>query len=153
MVKEIPLSEIVLRKYEKPYNIGKRQLVKKICLSLGLLQPGDGRDIVVDILMVLIQAQKQKQKLNSDEIRKNVEEIRKEHNLEMKGLAESNIRRQLKRLRGIMIIEKKENLYCLNESESLDMIFEEKIKKFMIEPSIDRIKEYLQELEKSNTTN
>jgi len=117
-------------------------------LSLGLLQPGDGRDIIVDILLVLVEEQKNKNKLDSEEIRKRVEEIRKEHNLELKGLAESNIRRQLKRLRDLMIIEKNNNLYHLSEFESLQEIFDNKIQKFIIDPSIQRVREYLNELEK-----
>ena len=148
MVKDIPINEIILRKYERPYNIGKRDLVKKICLSLGLLQPGDGRDIIVDILLVLVEEQKKKNKLNSEMIRGKVEEMRKKYNLELKGLAESNIRRQLKRLRDLMIIEKNNNLYHLSEFESLEEIFNNKIQKFIIDPSIQRVKEYLSELEK-----
>ena len=56
VVKDLPLSEIILRRYEKPYNLGRRELVKKICLSLGLLHAGDSRCIIVDILLVLIDA-------------------------------------------------------------------------------------------------
>ena len=59
-MKDIPLSEITLRKYEKPNNLEKRELIRKICLSLGLLQLGDSRDIIVDILMVLVEANKNK---------------------------------------------------------------------------------------------
>ena len=73
MVKDIALSEITLRKYEKPYDLDKRELVKKICLSLGLLQPGDSRDVIVDILMILIESSKEKKSLNSDEIKSKVE--------------------------------------------------------------------------------
>ena len=98
MVKDTPLSEITLRKYEKPYQLGKRELVKKICLSLGLLQPGDSRDVIVDILMVIEEASKNKKALSSEEIKIKIEETRKQHNLELKGIADSNIRRQLKRL-------------------------------------------------------
>ena len=65
MVKDLPLSEITLRKYEKPYASTKRELVRKVCLSLGLLQPGDSRDIMVDILLVLEDARKSKQPLTS----------------------------------------------------------------------------------------
>lgn len=148
MAKDIPLSEITLRKYEKPYQSEKRELVKKICLSIGLLQPGDSRDVIVDILLVLLEGSKEKRKLSSDEIKQKVEETRKKHNLEMKGNAESNIRRQLKRLRDMMIIDKKENLYYLSEFESLSRIFENKIEKFLIPQSIERIKEYLAELDK-----
>ena len=60
-MKDIPLSEITLRKYEKPVGLEKRELVRKICLSLGLLQLGDSRDIIVDILIVLIDANKNKE--------------------------------------------------------------------------------------------
>lgn len=148
MPKDIPLSEITLRKYEKPYNIDKRQLVKKICLSLGLLQPGDGRDVVVDILLVLLDEKEKKSKLNSDQIKERVELMRKKHNLEMKGIAESNIRRQLKRLRDVMLVDKKENLYYISEFETLHNLFEQRIEKLLVQPSIDRVKEYLKELEK-----
>ena len=75
-MKDLPLSEITLRKYEKPHGLEKRELVRKICLSLGLLQLGDSRDIIVDILMVLIDANKKKEKLSSDEIRKRTDEIK-----------------------------------------------------------------------------
>ncbi len=147
MVKDSPLSEITLRKYEKPYQLEDRELVKKICLSLGLLQPGDSRDVIVDILLILVEASKKGKAISSEEIKIKAEELRKKHNLEMKGIAESNIRRQLKRLRDLMLIEKKNNLYNLSEFESLETIFENKIEKFLIPQTIERIREYLAELE------
>src|SRR3989344_3274527 len=149
MVKESPISEIILRKYERPYNLDKRQLIRKICLSLGLLQPGDGRDVIIDILMVLNEESKNKVNLDSSQIIEKVETLRKQNNLELKGLAESNIRRQLKRLRDMMIVEKQNNLYSLSEFESLHSIFKDKIEKFLIAPSVERIKDYLAELEKA----
>jgi hypothetical protein len=149
-MKDIPLNEITLRKYEKPANLEKRELVRKICLSLGLLQLGDSRDIIVDILMVLIEANKNKEKLTSDEINKRVENLRKKYSLDSKGLAESNIRRQLKRLRDAMYVEKTENKYYLTEHSSLKTIFENTIEKYIIPQTIERIKEYLDELEKES---
>jgi len=119
MVKDLPLSEITLRKYERPYNSSKRELIRKVCLSLGLLQPGDSRDIIVDMLMTLEEARPNKNWLNSFEIRDRVQEKRKEHSLEEKGLAESNIRRQLKRLRDAMLVDKQENKYRLSLEEFL----------------------------------
>jgi hypothetical protein len=147
-MKDIPLAEITLRKYEKPAGLEKRELVRKVCLSLGLLQLGDSRDIIVDILMVLIEANKKKEKLTSDEIGMRAEELRKKYSLETKGLAESNIRRQLKRLRDSMLVDKLENKYCLSEHSSLREIFERSLEKFVIPQIIGRIKEYLDELEK-----
>mgnify|MGYP001579733679 FL=1 len=147
-MKDIPLSEITLRKYERPVGLEKRELIRKICLSFGLLQLGDSRDVIIDILMVLIDANKKKEKLSSVEIRKRVEEIRKKYSLDDKGLAESNIRRQLKRLTDMMFINKHDNNYYLTEHESLKEIFEKNIEKFVLPQIIERIKEYLSELEK-----
>lgn len=150
MVKELPLGEITLRRYEKPYESSKRDLVRKVCLSLGLLQPGDSRDIIIDLLLVLEDARKIRAWLNSFEIRDKVEEIRKQNSLEIKGLAESNIRRQLKRLRDSMLVDKQENKYRLSEFAPLSEIFETKIEKFLIPQTVERIKEYLGKLEKTS---
>jgi hypothetical protein len=70
--KDLPLAEITLRKYEKPYQTERRELVKKVCLSLGLLQPGDSRDVIVDVLMVLDDARKEKGQLTSDKVKDKV---------------------------------------------------------------------------------
>ncbi len=148
MVRDYPINEIILRKYEKPYGMSKRDLIKKICLSLGLLQPGDSRDIIVDILNVLIENSNNKIKSNSIEIKNKVVDLRKKNNLGLKGIADSNIRRQLKRLRDLMIVEKQNNLYHISEFETLERIFDDKIEKFILRPNIERIKEYLRELEK-----
>ena len=127
MVKEVPLSEITLRKYEKPYEMPHRELVRKVCLSLGLLQPGDSRDVIVDIFLILEDSRKNKQWLSSFQIRDKVEELRKSNPLEIKGLAESNIRRQLKRLRDAMLVDKQENQYRISEFAPLSELFTNKI--------------------------
>jgi len=147
MVKDLPLSEITLRKYEKPYDTTKRELVKKVCLSLGLLQPGDSRDILVDIFLVLEDSRKKKEWLSSFAIRDKVELLRKENSLEVKGLAESNIRRQLKRLRDSMLVDKQENQYRISEFAPLSELFEAKVEKFLVPQTIERIKEYLAKLD------
>jgi DNA-binding transcriptional ArsR family regulator len=147
MVKDLPLSEVTLRKYEKPYDSSKRELVRKVCLSLGLLQPGDSRDIIVDILLVLEDARKEKKHLTSFQIRDLVESSRKANSQDEKGMAESNIRRQLKRLRDLLLVDKSGNMYRLSEFDPLAEIFQNKIEKFLIPQTIERIKEYLQKLE------
>ena len=145
--KDIPLSEITLRRYEKPANLSERELVRKICLSVGLLQPGDSRDIIVDILNVLIKAKREQKNLTSDEICNRVIEERKKLKLAMLGIASSNIRRQLKRLKDSLLVEKRLNAYRITENSSLHDIFEEKIEKFLL-PSINsRIKEYLNRID------
>ena len=137
--KDTPLAEITLRKYENPGNLTQRELIKKLCLSIGLLQPGDSRDIIVDVLLILITENKM---LSAKEIEDMVINLRKKDNLPLKGIASSNIRRQLKRLKDIFLIENISNNYRINENEKLINIFEEKIEKFYIKSITDRIKEY-----------
>tara|TARA_Y100000310_G_C20595736_1_gene770383 strand:- start:606 stop:1049 length:444 start_codon:yes stop_codon:yes gene_type:complete len=137
--KDIPLSEITLRKYEKPYDLDKRELVKKLCLSIGLLQPGDSRDVIVDVLLTLVNSN---ESIDSKQIEENVINLRKSYNLELKGIASSNIRRQIKRLKDLFLIENINNQYRINENDSLINIFEEKIEKFYIKSITERVKEY-----------
>lgn len=147
MMKEVPLVEITLRRYEKPYETSQRELVRKVCMSLGLLQAGESRDSMVDIIMVLEEARRAKRWLSSIEVRDLVETSRQQHSLESKGLAESNIRRQLKRLRDLLLVDKRENTYRLAEFAPLKELFETKIEKFLIPQTIERIKEYLDKLQ------
>ena len=144
--KEIPLSEITLRRYEKPSKLSDRELVRKLCLSIGLLQPGDSRDVIVDILHVLLKANKQKKLLESEEIEEEVIDARKKQKLALQGIASSNIRRQIKRLRDLLLVEKVKNQYRITEFEELGTIFEEKIEKFYLKSIVDRVKEYFNSL-------
>ena len=145
VAREVPLAEITLRKYERPYDVQGRDLIKKLCLSVGLLQPGDSRDVVVDVLQVMLQHRKT---MSSDAIERLVIANRKEHNLRLLGIAPSNIRRQLKRLRDLFLIEKTANNYRITENAQLIDIFTEKIEQYYLRTIVDRIKEYLVAVEK-----
>lgn len=144
--RDIPLSEITLRRYEKPNNLSERDLLRKLCLSVGLLQPGDSRDVIVDVFQSMLSAAKSKKILTSDNVRDEVVKLRKKYNLPLKGIAESNIRRQLKRLRGLFLVEKINNTYRITEWEDPSVIFNEKIEKFYLESIKTRVKEYFNEL-------
>lgn len=139
------LAEITLRKYERPENIKDRDLVRKLCLSVGLLQPGDSRDVVVDILYVILRA---KEPLSSQDIETEVIEFRKNNGLALQGIASSNIRRQLLRLRDIFIVEKVRNAYRINENSTISEIFAEKIEKYYLNSIVERVKEYVLEADK-----
>ena len=145
--KDIPLAEITLRRYEKPANISDRELIRKLCLSIGLLQPGDSRDAVVDVLNVLIKAKKHQKNLTSDEVCSLVIEDRKNLKLQMLGIASSNIRRQLKRLKDLLLAEKRLNAYRIVEHSSLNEIFEERIERMLLPSISSRIKEYLKKID------
>ncbi|MBS3171782.1 hypothetical protein J4449_04185 [Candidatus Woesearchaeota archaeon] len=138
--RDTPLSEITLRKYEKPVNLDQRELTRKLCLSVGLLQPGDSRDVVVDILHVLLQ--NKEKELDSEQIKEEVIKFRKKQKLQLKGIASSNIRRQLRRLRGLFLVEKVKNNYRITEFETLINTFEEKIEQFYLKSILERVREY-----------
>ena len=144
VAKDSPLFEITLRKYEKPGNLKGRDLFKKICLSLGLLQPGDSRDVIVDILQVIAESKKP---LNMPDIEKKVKDNREKNKLVQHGIALSNITRQVRRLKQLFLVEYIAGKYRINENDTLSNIFEESIKKYYISSITERIKEYLERLD------
>lgn len=143
VAKEVPLAEITLRKYEKPYNLKDRDLVKKLCLSVGLLQPGDSRDVVVDVFSVLLK----NKELSSAEVEQKVIALRKSQKLPQIGIAPSNIRRHLKRLKDLFLIESKSNSYRITENAKLSEIFTEKIEQYYLKTISERVKEYFEALD------
>ncbi|MFH1589325.1 MAG: hypothetical protein ABIB43_02040 [archaeon] len=140
-----PLAEVTLRKYESPVGLKGRDLVRKLCLSLGLLQPGDSRDVVVDVLQVMLEAKKE---VSSKEVEELTIANRKKHNQPLLGIAPSNIRRQLLRLRDLFIVEKLANNYRIKENSKLLPLFEENLEKYYLNSIIGRVKEYFKEVDK-----
>jgi len=144
--RDTPLAEITLRRYEKP-TMSDRDLVRKFCLSIGLLQPGDSRDVVVDVLYVLLKARQYKNELHSEEIKDQVIEVRKRLKMPLLGIASSNIRRQLKRIKDLHIVETNANLYRINEWAHLSEIFEEKVENFILVSVMSRVREYVKKID------
>jgi DNA-binding transcriptional ArsR family regulator len=142
--KELALAELTLRKYERPYKIQGRDLVSKLCLSIGLLQPGDSRDIIVDVLMVLLTSRE----LTSKEVEEKVVELRKKMKLPLIGIAPSNLRRQLKRLKDLFLIEKTPTHYRITENELLTNIYDERIEQFMLKSIKERVREYFEAVDR-----
>jgi len=147
VAKDSALAEITLRRYEKPFDMKRRELVKKLCLSIGLLQPGDSRDVIVDVLLVLLNAKSEKVLLSSVDVRKEVVKLRTLEKLDLNGIADSNIRRQLRRLKNLFLVEKVEGGYRISEFENLKILFEEKIERFYLNSILERVKDYFSALE------
>jgi hypothetical protein len=146
---DTPLSEMTLRRYEKPYNLKKRELVRKLCLSIGLLNPGDSRDVIVDVLYVLLEARQEGKKLSSEEIRDETIAFRKLEGLDETGTAASNVRRQIRRLKDVQVVEKMKNDYRITEFLPLKDIFADKIERFMLQSILERVKEYIDAADES----
>lgn len=145
--RDTPLAEITLRKYEKPIGLERRELVRKLCLSTGILQPGDSRDVIVDILCVLLEARQNKEDLSSDDVRDRVIASREKAKRSNNGSAPSNIRRQLKRLRDLFLIQKVKNRYLISEHENLSRIFEERVEQYLLASVIGRVKDYVKKVD------
>lgn len=139
--RDTPLAEVTLRKYERPSGMSGRDLVRKLCLSTGLLQPGDSRDVVVDVFQVLLEHPNEQ--FTSTEIEKMTIENRKKHSLPSLGVAPSNIRRQILRLRDMFFVEKVGNYYRINEGALLSDIFSEKLETYFLNSILSRVREYV----------
>ena len=100
--------------------------------------------MIVDIFYVLLVSQRE---LDSEDVRDRVISIRKQNKLPLVGVASSNVRRQLKRLRDLYFIEKIKNRYRMNEKDKLINIFEEKIEAYYLATILARVKEYISALD------
>ncbi|MGM5481561.1 MAG: hypothetical protein ACQESE_04075 [Nanobdellota archaeon] len=143
IAKDTPLAEVTLRKYERPNSLSGRNLVRKLCLTLGLLQPGDSRDVVVDVLHVMLK-NKGNGPLTSKQVEEQVVKNREEHNVPQLGIAPSNIRRQLLRCRELFLIEKVKAAYRITENLSFSEIYSEKLKNYHLKSIMDRTREYME---------
>lgn len=132
--KDLPVLDLSLRKFEKPSG-AREDLVRKFCISLGLLQPGDSRDFVVNLFDLFLRACAVKHYLTSDEVYSFAEK------LDRRGNAPSNVRRNLLRLKNLGLIEKRPQGYRIREWLSLHDLFEQ-VKSFLVTPTLDRISEY-----------
>jgi predicted transcriptional regulator len=74
-------------------------------------------------------------------------EERKTLGLPMLGIASSNIRRQLKRIKDLHLIETNANLYRITEWSDLSELFEEKVENFILKSVMSRIKDYLNKID------
>ena len=135
--RDIPLNEIILRKYEAPNGMERKELCRKFLLSIGLLQPGESRDIITEIFYLL---SKTDSSLNIPMIAKNLKG--------MPGASEPNIRRQIRRLKELKLIEKHNAGYRIVEAGSIENSIKNYIIPFLIQPSTERILEYAHELDK-----
>jgi DNA-binding transcriptional ArsR family regulator len=132
--RDVPLSEITLRRFEKPYG-DREEILRKFCISIGLLQPADSRDLLVSILSELIKARERKVYLSTEEIQ------------DKTNGSKPNIRRHLRRMVSIGLVEKLENKYRIREFMKISDVMTEHIKPFVIEPAFSRILEYSEALD------
>lgn len=138
-LKDLPLQEITLRKYEEPSNLKDRELVKKFLLSIGLLQPGESRDVIVDIFHALLIARKNKTPMEIEHFI--------QHLKDKQGASAPNVRRQLRRLKELKLVEKLPDGYRITEFGSLKSVIDSFIAEFLVQPALERVKQYAEKLD------
>lgn len=136
--KDLPLQEITLRKYESPNNLSPAELAKKFLLSIGLIQPGESRDILVYIFQILLAAKRKRAQVS---IEKFLEILKGRP-----GASPPNIRRQLRRLKEFKLVEKVDAGYKVSE---ISRVVDKFIVPFIVEGSVERLKEYAKDLDKA----
>lgn len=138
-LKDLPLQEITLRKYEAPAALSGRELSKKFLLSIGLLNPGESRDVIVDIFTLLIDAKKEKKFLQVEAF---LEALK-----DKPGASAPNVRRQLRRLKELKIAEKLPEGYRITEFGELKPIITNYVSEFLVSPALERVRQYAEALD------
>ena len=138
-LKDLPLQEVTLRKYESPQGMTKEELAKKFLLSVGLLQPGESRDVIVPIFLSLLDAKKDKTCLSIPDLIKQLEE--------KPGASAPNIRRQLRRLKELKLVEKSTQGYRITEFGKIQPVINDYVIQFLVNPAADRIRQYAEHLD------
>lgn len=128
---DLPLVEMTLRKYERPSG-DKKTLLRTFLLSVGLLQPGDSRDTIADIFDILMQATKSRESLKVKDICARLDQ----------GAAPSNVRRHLRRLSAIKLVEKADGGYRIAESFDLPLAFKYVTQKYILADVLERVEMY-----------
>jgi hypothetical protein len=124
------LQEITIRKYESPSGLDQKELNRKFLLSIGLLQPGESRDVIVNIFELLLE--NRGKGFEPTEILRALGEKR--------GASAPNIRRQLRRLRNLKLVEKRQDGYQI--CDSIPAVIENFIEPFVVKQTVERLKEY-----------
>ena len=143
LYKDRPLSGISLNEFERPTNDYNTNL-RRFCISLGLISPGESRIAMVYILDVLLKCRKRNPEgLDSYEIIKNL------YKKKVK-IVYANILRDLRKLMAVGLVEKRNSLYRIKENMKLDEIISDFIKPYIIDRMLNKIEEYARSIDKVN---
>jgi len=128
--KEVPINEVTLRKFEKPYG-DLDTCLRKFLMSIGLLQVGESRDEITKIFKHLL--------LSRGKI------IQTKEIIERTGASPSNLRRHLRRLRSLGLVERIDTGYRISEGKNLVEIVSEM--NSIVQTTMERIIDYAHFLE------
>ncbi|RLG16628.1 hypothetical protein DRN62_03315 [Nanoarchaeota archaeon] len=131
--KELPIIQVTLRKFERPYG-DFEELLRKFLMSVGLLQPGDSRNDVLKVVRELLRARRERKLLQVRDL------------VELTKVSPPNVRRHLRRLRELGLVEKYDWGYRMREWMDLPSLIEG-MEEFVLSPILRRVKEYAEAVE------
>jgi hypothetical protein len=141
LFKDRPLSGISLNEFERPTNDYNTNL-RRFCISLGLISPGESRIAIVYLLDILLKARKKNPEgLESYELTKEL------YKRKVK-IVYANILRDLRKLIAVGLVEKRNNLYRIKENLKLNEIISSFIKPYIIDRILSKIEEYAKSIDK-----
>lgn len=143
LYRDKPLSGITLNEFERPTNDYNTN-IRRLCISLGLVRPGESRIAIVYILDILLKARK-KRPYGMDSY-----ELIKELYKRKVKIVYANILRDLRKLMATGIVEKRNNQYMIRENMKLNDIMTNFIKPYIIDRTLNKIIEYAKAVEKDN---
>ncbi len=140
LFKDKPLAVIELSEFEKP-GTDRFTNLRRFCISLGLISPGESRIAIVHILDILLKARKSNPNgLDSYAIVKELYQ----HDVK---IVYANILRDLRKLVRVGLVEKINGGYRVKENGNLEDILRNFIKPYIIERILNRIVEYAHSIE------
>ncbi len=131
---DLPLAEITIRKFERPENIDKKTLIRRFCISLGLINPGDNRTGIVEVFQTVFDS---KESLDAEQVFELLE----------RKLALSGIRRHLRRLEERKLLDHKKTKYSIAEGGNLVYSIKYALKEHVIDDIFNRLLEYAEALQ------
>lgn len=141
LFKDRPLYRVVLSEFEKP-SADYFSNLRRFCISLGLVNPGESRIGIVYILDILLRSRKDKPGgLSSYEM------IRKLYNNNVR-IVYANILRDLRKLIAAGLVEKINGNYRIKENLDLLEILDKFVKPYIIDRILKKIEEYASAVER-----
>ncbi len=140
--KDRPLTGISLNEFEKPGQDYATNL-RRFCISIGVISPGESRIAVVKILDILLRAKnKEPDGLDSRQLIKDL------HQANVK-IVYANILRDLRKLIAIGLVEKRGNRYRIKENLPLKDLLSSFVKPYIIDRILNRVEDYADSIDKN----
>jgi len=140
LYRDKPLAGISLNEFEKPGSDYITNL-RRFCISIGVISPGESRIAIVHILDILLKTRKQNPGgLDSYTL------IKELYQSDIK-IVYANILRDVRKLIAVGIVERIDNKYRIKENMKLKEILDTFIKPYVIEKILNKIGEYAEKIE------